>query len=196
LIYPLLFHGLHMWLFSLHSRCWTKFFCMRLTLLPLLFYLRECGAKLLAFFFLLFDIMHIDVGPVHDFIFQWDQGLIEHFLVRELFIFVQPPFLFLISFWGALHFSTLHSFCKMTISTLLTVGSNLNFNSWSSTHMSWLWLVDLEFELCSESSFYRKVFVVWLLTTLNFVACLVHNFLYTYSIKLVFVEFDSWFNDL
>jgi len=45
-------------------------FCMRLTLLPLLFDLRECGAKLLAFLFLLFDIMRIDVGTVNDFIFQ------------------------------------------------------------------------------------------------------------------------------
>jgi len=52
---------------------------MRLTLLPLLFYLRECGAKLLAFPFLVFDIMHIDGGAVH-----------------ELFILVQAPFLFFI----------------------------------------------------------------------------------------------------
>jgi len=29
------------------------------------------------------------------------------------------------------------------------------------------------------------------LTTLTFVACLVHNFLYSYSIKLVIVAFDS-----
>ena len=45
-------------------------YCMRLTLLPLLFYLCECGAKLLTFIFLLFDILRIDVGVVHDFIFQ------------------------------------------------------------------------------------------------------------------------------
>jgi len=74
---------------------------MRLTLLPLLFDLREYGAELLTFlfffffffffvffffffyfliwgtvinfrlfFFFLFDIMSIDVGAVHDFIFQ------------------------------------------------------------------------------------------------------------------------------
>ena len=43
---------------------------MRLILLPLFFDLRECGTKLLAFLFLLFDIMHIDVDAVHDFIFQ------------------------------------------------------------------------------------------------------------------------------
>jgi len=34
------------------------------------FYLRECGADLLDFLFHTFDIMRIDVGAVHDFIFQ------------------------------------------------------------------------------------------------------------------------------
>jgi len=117
-------------------------FCMRLTLLPLLFDLRECGAKLLAFLFLLFDIMRIDVGTVNDFIFQWGQGLI--LLVRNLFILVQPPFLFFISFCGATHFSTLHTFRKMKVPTSLTVGSCWNFNNQSLTHSSWLWLVRSE----------------------------------------------------
>jgi len=40
-------------------------FCMRLTLIPLLFYLREYGVELLAFLFLLFDMMRIDVSAVH-----------------------------------------------------------------------------------------------------------------------------------
>jgi len=50
---------------------------------------------------------------------------------------------------------------------------------------------DLESELYSESSVYRKIIVVGLLTTLTFLACLVHNFFYSYSIKLIIVAFDS-----
>jgi len=51
--------------------------------------------------------------------------------------------------------------------------------------------LDLESKLYNENNIYHKVPVVWLLTTLTFVACLVHNFLYSYSIKLVLIAFGS-----
>ena len=47
---------------------------------------------------------------------------------------------------------------------------------------------DLEYEVCSESSFYRKVPVVLIVDNIDLFACLVYNFLYSYSIKLVLLH--------
>jgi len=89
------------------------------------------------------------------------------------------------SIWcGATHFPTLHTFRKMKVPTFLPLDRAEILTADPRHIVLDFDRLDLESEVCGESSFYRKVPVVLVVDNIDLCCFLVHNFLYSIIFNL------------